>query len=109
MTAITSTSLTSLRAVAASIDGYEPMIISKIVWSANLYSAVSGRLREPLRSAGSTMMGRFLEDRQRYDAIACGVPTTSKADSPGQDIESMKEKIHAVVPKASKPSVSQKE
>ncbi|CZR63193.1 uncharacterized protein PAC_13089 [Phialocephala subalpina] len=92
MSVITSTSLTSLRVVAASIDG-----------------TVGGRFREPLRSASSTMMGRFLEDRQRYDAIACGVPTTSKGNSPGQDIESMKEKLHAVIPKASKPIVSHKE
>lgn len=43
------------------------------------------------------MMGRFIEDRQRYDAIACGVPTISQDASPGQDIESMVKKLQKFV------------
>ncbi len=50
------------------------------------------------------MMSRFLEDRQRYDALACGVSTTSKETSPAQDIESMVKKLRVVMREAPVPT-----
>lgn len=56
------------------------------------------------QAESSTVIGRFLEDRQRYDALACGVPTTSKETSPGQDIESMVKKLREVMREAPVPT-----
>ncbi|KUJ06917.1 uncharacterized protein LY89DRAFT_692011 [Mollisia scopiformis] len=83
---------TSLRVIAVSIDG-----------------SLGGPIRNPLRSVGGAMMGRFLEDRQRYDAIACGVPTILKEISPKQDIESTLKTLRTLAPQASGTSAKRNE
>ncbi|KAE8450348.1 hypothetical protein EG329_006422 [Mollisiaceae sp. DMI_Dod_QoI] len=78
MSLVTYASLTSLKVIAVSVDGSQ--------------------------SGNSTVMSRFVEDRQRYDALACGVSTTSKETSPAQDIESMVKKLRVVMREAPVPT-----
>lgn len=74
---------TSLRAIVGSVDG-----------------SLGGRARETLKLASDFTLKKYLADSQRHELIPCGIPTTTPATSPRDDINKMANKVGGILARA---------